>query len=268
VRRSARTLIAAAVCAALIAPACSSSAPAGGSAGGGDAGPGPGSSGGDDAAASGSSGGGTGDGQASATGGSSSSGGAASGVASSSSSGATSSGADAAHDAPPGDARGPDAGSTVILDGGSSLDSIRQACVDRINMHRASIGVAALSRAPASVEACSDRGAMTDATTNSAHSSAGMCPGTGAQDTCPSLPVGGGATLLSSLMQCLDQMWAEGPPPAGTTVAQCIMNYQGCFLVHGHYINMSDSYMTQTAVSCGFYLMSNGSYWSNQDFLP
>jgi hypothetical protein len=148
------------------------------------------------------------------------------------------------------------------------LDAIRQACVDRINMHRASIGVAALARASASVEACSDQGAMHDATTGSAHSSAGTCPGTGAQDTCPSLPVGGGATLLSSLNQCIDQMWAEGPPPSGTTVAQCIQNYSGCFLQHGHYINMSDSYMHQTGVSCGFYQMSNGAYWCNQDFLP
>lgn len=109
---------------------------------------------------------------------------------------------------------------------------------------------------------------MQDGTSGTAHSSAGMCPGTGGQDSCPSLPVGGGATLQSSLNQCLAQMWAEGPPPAGTTVAQCIQNYTGCFLQHGHWINMSDSYMTHTAVSCGFYQMSNGYYWGNQDFMP
>ena len=31
---------------------------------------------------------------------------------------------------------------------------------------------------------------------------------------------------------------------------------------------MSDSYMAHTAVSCGFYEMSTGSYWGNQDFSP
>ncbi len=135
-------------------------------------------------------------------------------------------------------------------------------------MYRATINVAPLVRASPSVEACSDQGAMHDSTTNMPHSSAGTCPGTGAQDTCPDLPVGGGATLLSSLTQCLDQMWAEGPPPAGTTVAQCIQDYTGCFLQHGHYINMSDSYMHNSGVSCGFYQMPGGAYWGNQDFLP
>lgn len=110
---------------------------------------------------------------------------------------------------------------------------------------------------------------MEDATSGTAHGSAGMCSGTGAQDTCPSLPVGyAGATLISSLDQCLDQMWAEGPPPSGTSVTQCIQDYSGCFLKHGHWINMSDSYMPHTAVSCGFYQMSTSAYWGNQDFSP
>jgi hypothetical protein len=136
-------------------------------------------------------------------------------------------------------------------------------------MHRSTLSLAPLSLAPATTEACSDRGAMEDATSGTAHGSAGMCPGTGAQDTCPSLPVGyAGATLISSLDQCLDQMWAEGPPPSGTSITQCIQDYSGCFLQHGHWINMSDSYMAHTAVSCGFYQMSSGAYWGNQDFSP
>jgi hypothetical protein len=74
----------------------------------------------------------------------------------------------------------------------------------------------------------------------------------------------GNATLQSSLIQCLDEMWAEGPPPAGTSVDQCIQDYTGCFLKHGHYINMSmASYHT---VSCGFYEVSSASWWGNQDF--
>jgi hypothetical protein len=175
--------------------------------------------------------------------------------------------ADAARDAPGSDANHTDAAPPGHVDGGSSLDAVRQACVDNINMHRATLGLTALTRATGT-EACSDRGAMQDATTNMAHSSAGMCPGTGGQDTCPYLPVGGatGATLLSSLTQCLDQMWAEGPPPTGTTVMQCIQDYTGCFLKHGHWINMSAPGYTN--VSCGFYLMSNGAYWGNQDFGP
>jgi hypothetical protein len=136
--------------------------------------------------------------------------------------------------------------------------------VDHINMYRATLNLAPLKRATPAQEACSDMGASMDATTNSPHYSAGGCPPFGAQDTCPDLPVGGfsGATLQSSLIQCLDQMWAEGPPPG--TVMACIQDYQGCFLKHGHYINMSDS--SSKIVSCGFYLMSNGHYWGNQDF--
>jgi hypothetical protein len=194
------------------------------------------------------------------------SGGASSGMSSSGVS--PSPGTDAALGSSPRDAGGLDAASTSNSDSGDPLNSVRQACVDTINMYRATINVAPLARASASTEACSDLGAMEDATSGTAHGSAGMCPGTGAQDTCPELPVGGGATLLSSLKQCLAQMWDEGPPPSGTTVAQCIQDYSGCFLQHGHWINMSDSYMTQTAVSCGFYQMPSGDYWSNQDFLP
>jgi hypothetical protein len=247
---------------ALIAPGCSPSNSAGAFAGADDAGAtGSGSSGGDGAAGTASGEGGADDGSGGTTVSGSSGGGSSSGMSFSSS-------GTVAHDASSGDAHGSDAASTSNTDGGDPLNSIRQACVDRINMHRATLSnLSPLARASATTEACSDRGAMSDATSNMAHASAGMCPGTGAQDTCPSLPVGGGATLLSSLNQCLDQMWAEGPPPAGTTVAQCIQNYTGCFLQHGHWINMSDSYMPHTAVSCGFYQMSNGYHWGNQDFL-
>jgi hypothetical protein len=174
---------------------------------------------------------------------------------------------DAAHDAPvPSDANRSEAATGGNGDAGDALDAVRQSCVDHINMYRATIGLAALARAPAATEACSDRGAMQDATSNSPHSSAGMCPNTGGQDTCPDLPVGGGATLLTSLAQCLAQMWGEGPPPAGTTIAQCIQDYTGCFLKHGHYINMSGP--GYTTVSCGFYKMASGAYWGNQDFGP
>jgi len=172
--------------------------------------------------------------------------------------------ATAAHDAGSPGAGKPDSGGAAS-DGGA-LDQVRQECVDRINMYRATLKLTPLARATPSQEACSDKGAMQDATNNSPHSSAGMCPSFGGQDTCPDLPIGGfsGATLASSLMQCLDQMWAEGPPPSGTTVNQCIQDYQNCFLKHGHYINMSMP--NYTVVSCGFFKMTTGDYWGNQDF--
>ena len=57
-------------------------------------------------------------------------------------------------------------------------------------------------------------------------------------------------------------MWAEGEPPIPRD--ECIRDYQGCFLPHGHYINMSSA--TSQVVSCGFYEMPNGRWWMNQDF--
>jgi hypothetical protein len=208
------------------------------------------------ASSSGSSSGGSTPG-GSSSGGQSSSG--SSGSSGSSSGGRTTPGADASttRDASgSADVSNPSAAS----DGG--LDAVRQLCVDTINMYRATLNLPPLMRATPSDEACSDMGAMKDGSGGGAHSSAGMCPGFGAQDSCPQLPVGGGQTLESSLKQCLAQMWAEGPPPG--TVQACIMDYTGCFLQHGHYINMSSS--TSTVVSCGFYMVSGNSYWGNQDF--
>jgi hypothetical protein len=160
-----------------------------------------------------------------------------------------------------------DSGSVVPSGDGGALDALRQKCVDTINMYRATLNLTPLKRATPAQEACSDMGAMHDATTMMAHGSANMCPGfPGYQDSCPDLPVGGfsGATLQSSLLQCLAQMWAEGPPPG--TVQACEMDLTGCFQMHGHYINMSNPSLK--TVSCGFYQMSNGDYWGNQDFAP
>jgi hypothetical protein len=153
---------------------------------------------------------------------------------------------------------------------GDELSSLRQVCVDRINSHRATMSLPALARETPEIEACSDRGARQDAESNRPHGSSGMCfePPMywgGGQNTCPSLPIGGfgNATLESSLLRCLDQMWAEGPPPAPTTVPQCIED-PTCFSRHGHWINMIQT--MYESVSCGFYEKADGSYWSNQDF--
>src|SRR5207248_577083 len=112
-----------------------------------------------------------------------------------------------------------------------------------------------------------------DALANAPHSSAGMCFKTApyvdaGQNTCPSVRVGGfgASTLQDGLKQCLDSMWNEGPPPAGTTLQQCEADTSpgGCFLSHGHYINMTQ--MMYKSVSCGFYMKSDGTYWANQDY--
>ncbi|MBN1654193.1 MAG: hypothetical protein JXA30_10485 [Deltaproteobacteria bacterium] len=154
------------------------------------------------------------------------------------------------------------------------LDEVRQICVDTINNFRATVGLSPLARAPANVEACSDEGAKQDGESGNAHGSAGNCsawrlsgsPLRGGQNACPGYRVGGwggmGSTLGEVLVFCLNQMWAEGEPPQGR--AACMQDYAGCFLKHGHYINMTDT--SYTAVSCGFFNMGNNTWWMNQDF--
>jgi hypothetical protein len=152
-------------------------------------------------------------------------------------------------------------GSSVLGD----VDALRQTCLDTINMYRAMKGVAALTLAAATVETCSDKGAQADATAGVAHGSAGKCPNMRAQDTCPGWPpkqYGGAAGALKS---CLMSMWAEGEPPEGRD--KCLSDYFAgnitCFETYGHYLNMSDP--GNKVVSCGFYVMPNGSLWMNQD---
>jgi hypothetical protein len=160
-------------------------------------------------------------------------------------------------------------GAAASATGGTSapatdLDGLRQACVDYINMYRATLGKAPLQRATPAQEACSDMGAKQDGDSGIGHGSAGMCPGLGSQNACPGYPVGAGdiAGVEMAMKFCLDQMWQEGAPPE--PVNQCIADYQNCFLKYGHWINMTDD--TNRVVSCGFYKMSNGNYWMNQDF--
>lgn len=137
----------------------------------------------------------------------------------------------------------------------------RQACVDHINMYRATLMLAPLKRATPEQETCSDEGAKQDGDTGQAHSSAGKCRGLGGQNTCPGYPIRGGS-LTATLKGCLDQMWAEGEPANG--VQACIQDRTGCFLMHGHWINMSMA--SNGTVACGFYKMANGRYWMNQNF--
>jgi hypothetical protein len=146
--------------------------------------------------------------------------------------------------------------------GSDDLDALRQACVDEINRYRATLSLAPLRRATPEQEACSDTGAKKDADANAPHSSSRDCPGLGGQNTCPGYSIRGGATLESTLFGCLRQMWDEGPPPLPRD--QCIQQYQTCFLVHGHFMNMADT--GYGVVACGFYQMPDGRWWMNQNF--
>jgi hypothetical protein len=159
----------------------------------------------------------------------------------------------------------------------AELETLRQVCVDEINMYRATLSLPPMDRASSQHELCSDQGAKKDGDSGNAHSSAGRgnpCassggfnPRFGSQNTCPGYPVGGfgAATIADALKGCLEQMWDEGEPPGGEEA--CIDAYFNgdteCFLAHGHYINMKGS---SEGVSCGFYKMENGRYWMNQDF--
>jgi hypothetical protein len=156
-------------------------------------------------------------------------------------------------------------GGMVAVDPNDMFSAARQVCVDYINMYRATLGVAPLKRGTAAQETCSDMGAKKDADANAPHSSAGDCAGLGAQNTCPGWRIGGfsgNATLEDALRSCLDAMWDEGEPPIPRD--DCIRDYQGCFLPHGHWINMSDE--RSGTVACGFYMMPDGRFWMNQNF--
>lgn len=144
---------------------------------------------------------------------------------------------------------------------------IRQDCVDRINQFRTQCACMMPLARWTDGEACADMDAQNDGTMNSAHAGAmanggrGICPWGEAQDECPGYP-----SNQSVINQCLQQMWSEGPPPAGTTIAQCESQamLQSCYEVHGHFINMSNPNVTK--VACGFYTLPSGGIWAAQNF--
>jgi hypothetical protein len=183
------------------------------------------------------------------------------------------------------DAAVADTGVSVPVGDGGTMDyeAVRQVCLDTINMYRATMSLPPFKRGSAAQEACGDEGAKYDGDINRGkpanqvvghlstmnRSAACKAVGFGAQNACPNWGVGartGNATLADAIKGCLKQMWAEGEPPGG--VQACKDAYfkgdTACFLAHGHYINMIDT-ATKT-VSCGFYNVTGGTYWMNQDF--
>jgi hypothetical protein len=152
---------------------------------------------------------------------------------------------------PNGGSPGGGAGTTGVMGmagapGADPYSAARQACVDKINGFRATLGLAALTRWTAQ-ESCADGQATSDSMTGKAHGAFGRCT-EGAQDECP------GWKTIDSIQaptgSCLDQMWAEGP---GSDYA-----------THGHYINMSNPKYTR--VACGYYVIPGGKVWAVQDF--
>ena len=126
----------------------------------------------------------------------------------------------------------------------------RQACVDRINGFRATMSLMPLERWTDN-EPCTDQQSEQDAISGQAHGAFGMCNEFG-QNTCPGWP-----STDAIVMDCLQQMWDEGPPP----MLPCAGD---CFQAHGHYLNMSNT--TYTKVACGFYRMNDGRIWSNHNY--
>lgn len=146
------------------------------------------------------------------------------------------------------DADSADDGSAGETGGENNSDNLHdegaQHCVDVINMYRASIGVAPVSRW-VDAEVCSNGEAESDSMTGQAHGAFGSC-GEFAQNECPGWP-GPTESLIDG---CLELMWAEGP---GEPYSE-----------HGHYINMSNP--DYTVVACGFHETENGSWWAVQNF--
>ena len=155
-----------------------------------------------------------------------------------------------------GSSSGGGSGSTSSSGGGSGsssggstdpLTAARQQCVQTINDYRATVKSAPLAENTAE-ESCVDGQAKADAIANTPHSAFGNCQEF-AQDECPGWP-GPPASIMGYMSQsCLDQMWAEGPPPQGQD---------------NHWLNMENPQYTK--VACGFYQDSAGTWWATQDF--
>jgi hypothetical protein len=121
-------------------------------------------------------------------------------------------------------------------------EEARQACVNKINAFRATIGAPPLSRW-LDKEACADHGALLASKSGNPHSAFGMCDEF-AQNTCPGWP-----SIDAVNTTCLEMMWDEGPGQD--------------FSKHGHYLNMSEE--SYTMVACGFAESSSG-VWAVQNF--
>jgi hypothetical protein len=120
-----------------------------------------------------------------------------------------------------------------------SSASDAEKCVDIINKYRATKGLDPLERW-SSQESCADGEAKSDSKSGEAHGAFTTCTEM-AQNECPGYP----GSVSENLPECLADMWAEGPGG-------------------GHYDNMTNEKYTK--VACGIYELSNGDFWSVQNF--
>jgi hypothetical protein len=128
-------------------------------------------------------------------------------------------------------------------EGGDALSGDRQACVDRINDFRDTIGMGPLARWE-DAESCADDEARQDSESGVAHGAFGQCD-EWAQNECPGWP-----SVDDVIQGCLQSMWNEGP---GEPYSE-----------HGHYINMTNE--SYTKVACGFYETPDATIWAVQNF--
>jgi hypothetical protein len=126
---------------------------------------------------------------------------------------------------------------------GDGLAPLRARCVQRINEHRARVGVAALGQRT-DKEPCADAQAQSDAASRRAHGAFGQCRES-SQNECPGWP----DALEVVVDRCLAMMFAEGP---------------GSGPEHGHYVNMTDPQVR--GVACGIARGANGEVWIVHDY--
>lgn len=123
----------------------------------------------------------------------------------------------------------------------ASAQDLSQVCVDHINGLRGSVGLAPLAR-NWQQEACVVGEAQRDGEANQAHATFGSC-GENGQCECPAWN-GDPATFQDSIVQCLNQMWAEGPGG-------------------GHFDIMTNP--NYQSVACA-YAVVNGGLWVTQSY--
>jgi hypothetical protein len=141
-----------------------------------------------------------------------------------------------------------------------SFSEARQQIVHRVNDYRATLGLKRLTRNKA-MDACVDTQAQMDYASGVAHSAFGHCKES-AQDECPGW-TGSNMLLVANtiVISCMQMMWDEGAPPAGTPCGGGTV----CYSQHGHYINMTDTAYSKMA--CGFYYnVAAKSMCATQDF--
>jgi hypothetical protein len=129
-------------------------------------------------------------------------------------------------------------------------------CVARVNQFRACVCLPPLAQWTAG-QTCADEDAQYDAQQDTAHAGAeaNICGWGNAQDECPDWT---NSTAESVIDSCLQMMFDEGPPPAGSCTGTC-------YSTHGHYINMTGT-SYRLGVACGFYTTAGGSIWATQNF--